>query len=756
MDTFIFHVVTAFMMVMVMDLRDLKSMVTGTKLTETILNYQPLHYDHHHLHQQHHRSKRAAQPDVNLHFAAFGRDFNITLRRDTDLFSQHIQIETTSGHVPYDISRAYNGNLREDYVGYGFKPTVNGLITTTGHFQGTIDTGEEFYVVEKAKKYFKEPQDFHSVIYRRSDVKFDVDSAFCGAEKHRERLFTIQQSATRKSNEGHNEDKGKTTYDWSKDNDTHSDWSEKYLHYDHKRQKRDIVPTKTTCELYMQADHVIFQQHGSDVDSLIEELSQSVQTVNAIYGAIDFDGDSSADNINFIIKKIKVHTNTSDPTYRLNGNYGVEKFLELHSQENYDSFCLSYMFTHRDFDGGVLGLAWTAGEGQSGGVCEKYTAFSQGRLSLNSGIVTTLNYGKTVSTLVSQLTFAHEIGHNFGSPHDTEGTSCAPGSTSGNYIMYARATSGLQPNNNAFSTCSIAKMAPILASKARSASGCFVEPMGSICGNKVVEGAEECDCGWEEDCTEGCCNPQTSAAGAPTPCTKTATSVCSPSSGPCCDSSCQYVTAAANHVCRSSTSCLAEASCDGTSANCPTSTWVANKTPCGENQVCVNGTCSGSVCLAFDYPPCQCTSTTAGNWKDERLCQICCEDGGQCKPSYEISGVPNGSTVPGSPCNDFQGYCDVFYRCREVDPTGTFSTIKKLLSSENLQSLKEWLIAHWYVPVLAGLGFIVLMVIFVKVCGKKVPSDKELYERRQRRYGNNAMQLSPRHKTNSVAPTGYM
>ncbi|XP_067653921.1 disintegrin and metalloproteinase domain-containing protein 10-like [Haliotis asinina] len=751
MDIVIVYIIVTCMVVM-----DFPQLVSGSKLTDSIMNYEPLYYDHHYLHVQHHRSKRATQPDVNFHFSAFGRDFNISLRRDNNLYSQHIQIETTSGQVPYDISRAYNGNLREDYVGYGSRTTVNGIITTTGHFQGTVDTGDEFYVVEKAKKYFKKPQDFHSVVYRKSDVKFDIDSAFCGTDKHNERLLTIQKSAMKNFNEDNGRYNETGTHDWSKDEDTHSDWSEKYLRYGNTRRKRAIVPTKTTCELYMQADHLLFEQHGNDVDSIIEDLSQSVQSVNAIYGAIDFDGDGNADNINFIIKKIKVHTNTSDPTYRLNGNYGVEKYLELHSEENYDSFCLSYMFTHRDFGSGVLGLAWTAGERLSGGVCEKYAVLAQGSLSLNTGIVTTLNYGKTVSTLVTQLTFAHEIGHNFGSPHDTEGTDCAPGGTSGNYIMYARATSGLRPNNDEFSTCSIASMAPILESKARSATGCFVEPMGSICGNKVVEPGEECDCGWEEDCTEGCCNPQTSTAGAPTSCTKTAASVCSPSSGPCCDSSCQYVTAAANHVCRSSTSCLAEASCDGTTANCPPSTWVANKTPCGDNQVCVNGTCSGSVCLAFDYTPCQCSPTTAGNWKDELLCQICCEDGGQCKPSFELSGVPNGTTVPGSPCNDFQGYCDVFYRCREVDPTGTFSAIKKLLSPENLQSLKKWLIAHWYVPVLAGLGFIVLMVIFVKVCGKNVPSDKELYERRQRRYGNNVLQLSPRHARNSVAPTGYM
>ena len=41
------------------------------------------------------------------------------------------------------------------------------------------------------------------------------------------------------------------------------------------------------------------------------------------------------------------------------------------SEENYDQFCLAYMFTYRDFEGGTLGLAWTGDLKNAGGVCEK-------------------------------------------------------------------------------------------------------------------------------------------------------------------------------------------------------------------------------------------------------------------------------------------------------------------------------------------------------------------------------------------------
>lgn len=37
-------------------------------------------------------------------------------------------------------------------------------------------------------------------------------------------------------------------------------------------------------------------------------------------------------------------------------------------------------------------------------------------MSLNTGIVTTLNFQRDVAFAVSQLTLAHELGHNLGSP----------------------------------------------------------------------------------------------------------------------------------------------------------------------------------------------------------------------------------------------------------------------------------------------------------------------------------------------------
>lgn len=55
--------------------------------------------------------------------------------------------------------------------------------------------------------------------------------------------------------------------------------------------------------------------------------------------------------------------------------------------------------------------------------------------------------------------------------HDPE--QCTPGGEDGNFIMFARATSGDKKNNNKFSPCSLKAIEPVLNTKARSAKGCF-------------------------------------------------------------------------------------------------------------------------------------------------------------------------------------------------------------------------------------------------------------------------------------------
>ena len=55
-------------------------------------------------------------------------------------------------------------------------------------------------------------------------------------------------------------------------------------------------------------------------------------------------------------------TKVTENPYR-DENIGVEKLLELNSEEDHNDVCLAYVFTYRDFADGVLGLAWVGETG---------------------------------------------------------------------------------------------------------------------------------------------------------------------------------------------------------------------------------------------------------------------------------------------------------------------------------------------------------------------------------------------------------
>lgn len=73
--------------------------------------------------------------------------------------------------------------------------------------------------------------------------------------------------------------------------------------------------------------------------------------------------------------------------------------------------------------------------------------------------------------------------------------------------------------------------------------------------------------------------------------------------------------------------------------------------------------------------------------------------------------IPDMYSKPGTPCNDYNGYCDVFQKCREVDPSGPLATLRNLLlSDKSIASFKKWVIDHWYAVALIIIGVFTLIV----------------------------------------------
>ena len=106
---------------------------------------------------------------------------------------------------------------------------------------------------------------------------------------------------------------------------------------------------------------------------------------------------------------------------------------------------------------------------------------------------------------------------------------------------------------------------------------------GQTCGNGIVEGDEECDCGGTAGCGNNrCCNPTT--------CKFQNNAVCDDSNEDCCRN-CQL--ASASTVCRkSSGQCDPEEKCTGTSPYCPDDKTEPNGKDCGGGLKCASGQCT--------------------------------------------------------------------------------------------------------------------------------------------------------------------
>ena len=89
----------------------------------------------------------------------------------------------------------------------------------------------------------------------------------------------------------------------------------------------------------------------------------------------------------------------------------------------------------------------------------------------------------------------------------------------------------------------------------------------------------------------------------------------------------------------------------------------------------------------------------------------------------QVNGLQGLSLRPGSPCDNFQGYCDVFLKCRKVDAEGPLVRLKNLLfNQETLLTIVQWVTDFWWVVLLTGIGFVIFMAIFIKCFAIHTPS----------------------------------
>ncbi|XP_064387720.1 disintegrin and metalloproteinase domain-containing protein 10-like isoform X3 [Halichondria panicea] len=693
----------------------LLGIVQGEVLSNFIRHYEPLIYDSESLLWNHHRVRRSmvGERSLQLQFTAFGRHFNLLLKPETRFFhnnftltidgqkssSQLAKIHLYSGIDQNNSSVRVYGNLAHEV------------------FDGTIIADEEMYHIEPSRRYLRDAS-HHSVIYRHSDLDLStVAGATCGSsnEAIRRELLQLQDLVIR-SAESARLQKRQTRFD----------------------------STLVRCWLYAIADYKFVAALEAAGDNPLGVMSTIILTGSRIFERTDFDSDGLADGIHFGLLGMEVeNTPPASGSFYDNQDIGVQAFLNEHSTADWSQYCLSYRFTSRDFDDGVVGLAYVApqpGVNAVGGICENIQTFSGDgvtqSLTLNTGIVTILNYNARIPSPISALTFAHQAGHNFGSTHDPRAD---PPDAGGLYIMDAFSSDGSQPNNNLFSPRSRAEMLAVIRDRGQSSrSGCFV-PADSLCGNNLLdeEEGEQCDCGplvnSDGICTDNpCCNG--------TSCLLNMNVECSPQQGPCCNAStCMFVEAAANMTCSMETDCAASQTCSGTNASCPAPDPLTNEPGLsyrlcmngeaicdnggremvapeqrgwgvGQRAFCVNGGnwsrkedfaslcttiateailefCTGTYCVVLGLPDCECSAV-------EQACHVCCRfPDGNCTSTLNMAAediqgraadLPGGmgaNKQMGFPCVNFTGYCDFFNTCMTVNEDGACNQTSNLSTS---------------------------------------------------------------------------
>ncbi|KAF4091197.1 hypothetical protein AMELA_G00034330 [Ameiurus melas] len=319
------------------------------------------------------------------------------------------------------------------------------------------------------------------------------------------------------------------------------------------REKRDVSRNMKYVELMMVADHAEFMKHGSDLEKTKTKLLEAANYVDKYYKAL---------NIRVALILLEIWNDGDKISVTSNPYSTLEAFLtwrrkQLRQLPNDNA----QLITGVAFQGTTIGLAplkAMCSEYQSGGVNSDHSEIAVGVAA----------------------TIAHEMGHNFGMNHDSEGC-CQALPEDGGCIM-AAATG--HPFPRVFNQCNQAELKRYLSS---GGGKCLfnlpntqVMHGGQRCGNGYLEEGEECDCGEVEECSSPCCNANN--------CTLKAGAECA--HGVCCEN-CKLKSPGA--LCRApSGSCDLPEYCDGKSESCPANFYLMDGSSCAHGQAyCYTGMC---------------------------------------------------------------------------------------------------------------------------------------------------------------------
>eukprot|EP00042_Codosiga_hollandica_P040986 m.360689 g.360689 ORF g.360689 m.360689 type:complete len:548 (+) comp56004_c0_seq58:807-2450(+) len=232
-----------------------------------------------------------------------------------------------------------------------------------------------------------------------------------------------------------------------------------------RRRSGPISPEHKFCDIYVDCDALYFQQFatGSTTHERVVSTAASVLNLFSLVAAIF---DSNFDSFNVALAGITVHTTLEvtppsnhdmDVTFYAYAKLLVDQVTGMPADirnggPRADQVCLNHLLTYHDYNNNAAGRAYI------GAICQAQPfSSSVGYQLLNVGI-TAANFDATTNSRI----FAHELGHNFGSYHDSvSDPTCYP---SGNPFLMAPSDAN-GSNGGTFSSCSRAVMLQEVATK---------------------------------------------------------------------------------------------------------------------------------------------------------------------------------------------------------------------------------------------------------------------------------------------------
>uniref|UniRef100_A0A8C7EUG6 ADAM metallopeptidase domain 15 n=1 Tax=Neovison vison TaxID=452646 RepID=A0A8C7EUG6_NEOVI len=387
-------------------------------------------------------------------------------------------------------------------------------------------------------------------------------------------------------------------------------WGQSHSHTH--RRRRDVLTETKTIELVIVADHSEVQRYP-DPQHLLDRMLKVtllLDTVSAGRGCtLGPSGRRSPSpeprvfqffrplNVRVALVGLEAWTQRDLVEISRDPGLTLHRFLRWRGRDllprlPHDS---AQLVTAASFSGPTVGMA------VQNSICSP--AFSGG-----------VNMDHSASVLGVASSIAHELGHSLGLDHDLPGSSCpCPGPAPAKSCIMEASTDFLPGLN--FSNCSRQALEKALL---EGMGSCLLErlpglpSLATVCGNKLVEPGEQCDCGFPDDCSDPCCDHFTCQLRPGAQCA---------SDGLCCHN-CQL--RPAGWQCRPTRGdCDLPEFCAGDSAQCPPDASLGDGEPCAAGEaVCVQGRCTSYAqqCQALwgpgaqpAPPPCLLAANTRGD-----------------------------------------------------------------------------------------------------------------------------------------------